>query len=113
MAGKIKLGGLILTVEGLNDVTPNRAQYEQFDSYGGGYQVKLSANQIKEVSFKTSVLIDREKLLKSLDGKTILASSDLFDPFECVVTSQKYGIEAGEKYALYEITLKEDKSVPG
>jgi hypothetical protein len=111
MTGTIKLGSLILTVEGLDEVTPNRVQYDQFDSYDGSFQVKLSANQIKEVSFKTSVKGDREKLLKGLDGKKILASSTLFEPFECVVATQKYSIESGEVHANYDVTLKEDKSV--
>lgn len=110
--GKVKLGSVILTIEGADDITPNRKQYEQFDSYDGSYQIKISTNQIKEVSFKTSTRDNKESLLKSLDGQSVLASSDIFDPFQCVVSSQKYSVEAGERYAIYNITLKEDKSVP-
>lgn len=109
---KVKLGDLVLTVENLDEVIPNRNQYEQWDSYDGSYQVKMSANQIKEVSFKTSIRTNKEHLLESINGKRILASSDLFKPFECVVTSQKYSVDGGEVYAVYEITLKEDKVVP-
>jgi hypothetical protein len=112
MGGRIKLGSLWLRVEDLPDVTPNRAKYEPFESYGGIYQVKLLTNEMKEVQFRTSINKDRENLLKALNGKSVLASSDLFNPFQCVIAAQKYSIDSGEKYAVYDITLAEDKSVP-
>lgn len=108
-SGKVKLDNIILRCENLSQVSPKRAQFQDWPSEDGNFQIQTIPS-FKEVSFQTSVQIDRENLLKELDGKTVTASSSLFETFECVVTSQKYSIAAGSGRAIYEITLREDSS---
>lgn len=112
MKGKVKLDNLVMRCEDLSEVSPVRAQYKDWPSEDGNFQIKTIPN-FKQVTFQTSVLIDRENLLKEIDGKTVLASSSLFETFECVVTAQKFGISAGSSRAIYNITLRSDDSRVG
>lgn len=112
MKGKVKLDNLIMRCEDLSEVTPARAQYKDWASEDGNFQIKTIPS-FKQVTFQTSVLLDRENLLKEIDGKTVVATSSLFDTFECVVTAQKYGVNAGSSRAIYNITLRSDNSRVG
>jgi hypothetical protein len=105
MVGTIALNNLVLKAKDV-EVTPHRAKYEDWESEDGYFQVRV-ADEMKEVSFKSDVLIKKEDLLLKLNGKVVLAKSGMFKPFYCVVTTQSYEVPAGELWAEYNITLRE------
>lgn len=110
MKGRVQLDNIILRCEDAPSISPARMQFEDWPSYDGNFQIGTIPS-FKEVQFKTSVVTDRENLLKALNGKTVVASSDFFDTFECVVKTEKYGLSAGKTRAIYDITLREDSSI--
>lgn len=52
--------------EDLSEVTPVRAQYKDWPSEDGNFQIKTIPS-FKQVTFQTSVLLDRENLLKEIE----------------------------------------------
>jgi hypothetical protein len=88
------------------EVTPHRAKYEDWESENGYFQVRV-ADEMKEVSFKTWVLKKKESLLYNLNGHIVLAASNMFNRFYCVVTAQNYSVSEADEWAEYDITLRE------
>ena len=106
-AGKIKIGNLILRLEGLDGYKGHQAAYEQWDSEDGSFQIQVLDTLI-EMTFLTTVLKNRANLLDEVNGKTLPISSDIFNTFYGVVATHELAVSPGMSQAKYKIEIKED-----
>ena len=105
--GKIKLGNLIMNLEGLSDYAPKQAIYEQWDSEDGSFQIHLRQG-LRSFSYETSIKTNREHLLDDVNGKTVAVSTTIFDTFFAVVLTHKLDVDRGSSLARYKIDIIED-----
>lgn len=127
LRGAIMLGSYVFQAYDV-DVKPHQADHELFESYEGLISIKKKLEQHTEVTFKvllsetmlknfkrgddvekyrTEFVKYRRSFLDELDGQILLCVSDMFPPFQGIISTKKYKIDAGYTEAEYEFTVKE------
>jgi len=109
------------------EVIPRKIDFELFESYSGIISIRKLLDIHTEVTFK--VLITEEKspnydpniheknradfvrrrkeFLEDISGEIVYVFSEMFKPFQGVITTREYSVAEGETASEYKVTIKE------